>query len=846
MILSFNSLPRLVAMAWMCCAVSTAIAANLPPSAYAGPDQVVLKQTRVSLAGVGADPDGSISSYEWTQVGGPAITLSGVSQPTASFFAPSLTSQANLTFRLKVTDNIGATDSNNVVVTVAANAKPGANAGPNRLVGRNSMVTLAGSGNDTDGHVAAYQWTQTAGPTVTLSGANQASASFTAPMVTTQTALTFRLTVTDNDNATATDQTVITVLAGNAKPSANAGSDQTVTALNSVSLAGSGSDPDGSITSYQWTQTSGPAVSLTNASQASASFIAPVVGVATSLSFQLMVKDNNNATATDEVVVTVNPAGVASAEQWVMGYYVSYQRDLYPPEALDWNGLSHVIMARVKANADGTLDTNFDWDATNGPALATDVAARAHAAGRKAILMLGGDDNGAEILAAVTNHRAIFIANLQAAMTAYGYDGLDLDWENNVDWNLFQSFAQELRQAMPTAILTAPIGPLNSNYDVVEPHLPVIAQSLDRLNLMSYYPSTSWAGSGWLSWYNSPLSGVKPSTPVSNEDSLQRYAAAGIPKAKLGMGIGFYSTCYTGGVTGPNQSTENGVTIAGGDNESPLSELFGANGAYIEASRYWDDDALQPYLSLSEPERHGCRYVSFEDEQSIQEKGRFSRENGFGGTIVWTINQGYVKTHSEPNFLFEALRQGFLEPSATVPVGLSIMQGNTWIKTNAQVAFSTLVTGTANKAVNWAVVEPGCGSINAQGLYTAPSVEKTCTVTATSQADSSKTASVKATVSNAVWTPGFSVNRPGTWWVEITAQDTAVNAMSVQMSDGTIQPLTAWGSQWDTGYPIFVANFEFPDASGMYTFYARSADNRSATVQLTIPACVHGGDGMCQ
>lgn len=839
-------IPRSIALGCLgYLSIAQAMAANIPPAAYAGPDQVVLKQAAVTLAGTGLDGDGSITAYEWTQVNGPAVTLSGATQPVASFTAPVLASQANLTFRLKVTDNAGATDTNTVVVTVAPNAKPGAYAGPNRTVGRNAQVTLAGAAGDSDGQIASYQWTQTGGTAVTLNNANQASASFTAPMVTAQTKLTFTLTVTDNQGAIATDTVVVTVLAGNAVPAANAGADQTVNAAASVTLAGSGTDPDGSIVAYAWTQTSGPTVAMINADQASASFVAPTLGSTTALGFRLTVTDNSGASASDDVTVTVNPVVAPGDGQWVMGYYVSYQRDLYPPEALDWTGLTHVVMARVKANADGSLDTSFDWDATNGPALAMDVAARAHAAGRKAILMLGGDGNGAEILSAVTSHRAAFIANLQSLVAAYGYDGLDLDWENSVDWNLFQTFVQELRQAMPGTILTLPVGPLNANYDVVEPHLPSLAPYLDRINLMSYYPTTSWTGSGWLSWHNSPLDGVKPATPVSIADSLQRYANAGIPKAKLGMGVGFYSTCYTGGVTGPNQSTETGVTIAGGDNDSPLGELFGTNGAYSEAERQWDPDALQPYLSLAQPERHGCRYVSFEDEQSLQEKGRYSRENGYGGTIIWTVNQGYVPSHGEPNFLFQALRQGFLEPGFVQPVGVSVMQGNTWVNPNAQVRFGALVTGTTNKAVSWAVAEPGCGSIDAQGLYTAPAVEQACTVTATSQADAGESASARVTVSSAVWAPTLTVNRLGTWWVEVTAQDTAVNAVSVQMDDG-IHPLTVWGNQWDTGYPVFVANYGFPDAGGVYTFTVRTGDNRSAQVALAIPACNHNGDGICQ
>ena len=84
--------------------------------------------------------------------------------------------------------------------------------------------------------------------------------------------------------------------------------------------------------------------------------------------------------------------------------------------------------------------------------------------------------------------------------------------------------------------------------------------------------------------------------------------------------------------------------------------------------RYWDGDALEPYLSLPQPDSFGAKYVSFEDEQSLIAKGAFARENGYGGIIIWTINEGYVASRADPNFLMEALRVGFIEPPVTQPV----------------------------------------------------------------------------------------------------------------------------------------------------------------------------------
>ena len=64
--------------------------------------------------------------------------------------------------------------------------------------------------------------------------------------------------------------------AANKKPIANAGIDQTVFFSSTVTLSGSQStDPDGTLKSYQWTQTSGKKVILTQAKSAIASFTSP-------------------------------------------------------------------------------------------------------------------------------------------------------------------------------------------------------------------------------------------------------------------------------------------------------------------------------------------------------------------------------------------------------------------------------------------------------------------------------------------------------------------------------------------------------------------------------------------
>ncbi|RLV60647.1 hypothetical protein D5018_05975 [Parashewanella curva] len=72
-----------------------------------------------------------------------------------------------------------------------------------------SQATLSINATDTDGSITSYLWTQTSGPTVTLSTNNTASINFIVPEVTSDTNLTFLVKVTDNESASSS-QTIST------------------------------------------------------------------------------------------------------------------------------------------------------------------------------------------------------------------------------------------------------------------------------------------------------------------------------------------------------------------------------------------------------------------------------------------------------------------------------------------------------------------------------------------------------------------------------------------------------------------------------------------------------------
>ena len=139
-----------------------------------------------------------------------------------------------------------------------------ANAGPDQTVREGDTVVLDGSNSSPRPFIAAYFWEQTGGsPTVTLTDANTAKASFVAPIVGPEgTSLTFQLTVIYFFNASMhsdTDSIIVNVRFVNDPPTADAGPDQNVDEQTTVTLDGSNSsDPDDGIESYRWKQVAGP------------------------------------------------------------------------------------------------------------------------------------------------------------------------------------------------------------------------------------------------------------------------------------------------------------------------------------------------------------------------------------------------------------------------------------------------------------------------------------------------------------------------------------------------------------------------------------------------------------
>ncbi len=299
---------------------------NREPVANAGPDQEVCEGDLVTLDGSASyDPDiFEPLTYDWTQIVGQPVTLSGPHSEFATFIAPAEAAGQTLSFQLlgfmlTVHDDIVArSDTVSINVTIR-NKVPVADAGVDQTVTENVPVALSGSAIDPENTALSYEWTQVDGPTVALAGVYTANPTFTAPDIAGgapgSATLVFQVTASDlvpadrcGGIASGTDTVVVTVDNRVRPPVADAGDDLVVYEDDVVGLDGSdSSDPDDDVLEFAWIQTAGTPVVLTGGDSDGPTFVAPpqTGGGSEVLTFELIVDDGFDGIASDVVQVTV-------------------------------------------------------------------------------------------------------------------------------------------------------------------------------------------------------------------------------------------------------------------------------------------------------------------------------------------------------------------------------------------------------------------------------------------------------------------------------------------------------------------------------------------------------------
>ncbi len=282
----------------------------------------------------------------------------------------------------------------------------------------------------------------------------------------------------------------------------------------------------------------------------------------------------------------------------------------------------------------------------------------------KVLVSIGGWTwSGAFSDAALTPaSRARFTQSALAYLRRHQLDGLDIDWEypglpgyGNVnrpeDKVNFTLLLGDLRAALDQEgtrqgrrlLLTIAAGALDAFLEKTE--MAKASAHLDLVNLMTY--DQCEAGADAIAGHHAPLF-THPLNPkaTSAAANVERFLAAGVPAAKLVLGVPFYGRAW-GGV----RDKAFGLYQPGGEVQTRIPSSWKRLRGLVNKdgfTRHWDDLSQAPWLY------HPGKQIliTYEDEASLGAKVRYVQERGLAGVMFWEYSE-------DDGSLLEVIRKGF-------------------------------------------------------------------------------------------------------------------------------------------------------------------------------------------
>ena len=353
-----------------------------PPSTPSGLEATAVSSNRIDLSWNPSTDDMGVAGYRIFRNG---TLLADTDQTSHS--DTGLTPDTTYTYRVSAHDDAGndsplSDEASATTPALPENQPPVAAATADPMSGTAPLTvnfSAAGS-SDTDGTIERYEWDFGDGDN---GSGEQVQHAYTAPGT-----YTANLTVTDDDGDSGTDDVTITVSSpDNQPPTAAISADITSgDAPLMVNLSGAGSsDPDGSVTSYEWDFGDGAAGSGT---QVQHTYTDPGT-----FTVYLKVTDDDSATGTDSLKIIVSEGAVVNTPPVVVIKVTSASG--FAPLTVELDGSGSY-------DPDGTV-TFYSWDLGDGNVSSDAVTSHIYnVPGNFTAVLTVTDDGGATDAASVT------------------------------------------------------------------------------------------------------------------------------------------------------------------------------------------------------------------------------------------------------------------------------------------------------------------------------------------------------------------------------------------------------------------------------------------------------------
>ncbi|XP_018313223.1 probable chitinase 3 [Mycetomoellerius zeteki] len=359
-----------------------------------------------------------------------------------------------------------------------------------------------------------------------------------------------------------------------------------------------------------------------------------------------------------------------------------YRRGIgrYLPEHIDHTLCTHIVYGfAVLDYSEMVIRAHDSWADFDNRFYERVVAYKKR--GLKVLLALGGwNDSAGDKYSQLVNSpfaRKKFINHTLQFIKKYDFDGLDMDWEYPVCWQVNcnkgpdsdkESFAVLLRELSAEfkpkgLLLSAAVSPskkvIDKGYDV-----PSLAKYLDWIAVMTYDFHGQW---------DKRTGHVAPLYYHPDDEfyyfnanySINYYISKGAPPRSLVMGMPLYGQSFT--INDPSSGTGlNSPASAGNAGE------FTRAAGFLSYYEICDRILNRGWTVVQDPEGRmgpyaykGSQWVSFDDSEMIRRKAQFVRDMGLGGGMVWALDLDDFRGRCDngPHPLMHTIQRVLAEPS---------------------------------------------------------------------------------------------------------------------------------------------------------------------------------------